>query len=233
MKHAFGWLPCATLALTLLQAAAAEELPPNHLRPEEQAAGWRLLFDGKTTQGWRSFGKSTFQARGWVVTNGWLTCIPRGRGGDIVTVEEFDDFELEWEWRISPRGNSGLKYLVVEQRKNGIGHEYQMIDDALVKKPKGMTASFYDVLPPKAHRALRLAPEVNHSRILVAGTHVEHWLNGEKVLEYELGSEKVLAAVAESKFRQVPGFGAKVRGRILLTDHQDEASFRNIKIRPR
>jgi hypothetical protein len=107
-----------------------------------------------------------------------------------------------------------------------------LIDDSNFKAPKGVTASFYDVLPPLSHPPLKLAPESNHSRILVQGNHVEHWLNGEKVLEYELGSDEVKAAVAKSKFRSVTGFGERTKGHILLTNHGDEASFRNIKIRP-
>jgi hypothetical protein len=219
----FLWL-CAAL----WPLAGAE---PNQLTPAEKEAGWRLLFDGQTTSGWRSFGKQTFPAKGWTVDNGWLKCLAKGRGGDIVTVDEFTDFELCWEWRLPPKANNGLKYFITEQRGAAIGHEYQMIDDTTIKPGKGSTASFYDVLAPKLDKPLKPPGETNQSRIVVQGNHVEHWLNGAKVLQYELGSPEVLAAVARSKFKDVAGFGTKIKGRILLTDHGDEACFRNVKIR--
>src|SRR5207302_7387734 len=125
----------------------------------------------------------------------------------------------------------GVKYFISEERAQAVGHEYQMIDDASVKNPKYSTASFYDVLPPKADKPLKPPGEINHSRVIVQGNHVEHWLNGAKVLEYELGSEQVKAGVAKSKFKDVPGFGTKMKGHILLTEHHDEACFRNVKIR--
>jgi len=224
--HLLCGLAALPIALTL-HAVAAD----NELTPAETAAGWRLLFDGKTTAGWRNFKKPTFPAKGWVVEDGWLKHVARAGGGDIITIDQFSEFELTWEWRIPARANSGLKYFILEERGTAIGHEYQIIDDSVFKAPKGQTASFYDVLPPRPHAPLKLAPESNQSRILVQGNHVEHWLNGEKVLEYELGSDAVKAAVAKSKFRSVTGFGERTKGHILLTDHGDEASFRNLKIR--
>jgi hypothetical protein len=204
---------------------------PNQLTPDEQKAGWKLLFDGKTTQGWRSFNKQTFPSQGWVVEDGCLKKVANLSGGDIISLEQFTDFDLQWDWKLPPRSNNGIKYFITEKRGSAIGHEYQMIDDSLVKNPKQSTASFYDVLPPSQTRA-KPPGEWNHSRVLVHGNRVEHWLNGEKVLEYELGSESVKAAVAESKFKNVEGFGTKTTGHILLTDHKDEAWFRNVKIRP-
>jgi hypothetical protein len=222
-------LPVFALALATLPLAAAE---PNQLTPEETAAGWRLLFDGKTTQGWRSFRKDRFPSKGWVVEEGWLKCIAGGRGGDIVTVDQFTDFDLRWEWRLPPRANNGVKYFITEERSQAIGHEYQLIDETLVKNDKQRTASFYDVLPPRSDKPLKPPGEINQSRILVQGNHVEHWLNGAKVLEYELGSEAVAAAIARSKFKSVSGFGTKIKGRLLLTEHGSEACFRSIKLRP-
>jgi hypothetical protein len=227
--HFAWWLA----GLLLLNLRAAEPAPsPNQLTDAEKAAGWRLLFDGSSLAGWRNFKKpSITTSNGWVVEAGWLKKVANVRGGDIISVDQFTDFELEWEWRIPPNANNGVKYFITEERSAAIGHEYQMIDDTTIKSPKGKTASFYDVLAPKAHKPFLLAPEHNRSRVLVQGNHVEHWLNGEKVLEYELGSAEVLAAVARSKFKDVPGFGSKMRGHILLTDHNDEACFRNIKLR--
>lgn len=203
----------------------------NRLTESEKKSGWRLLFDGKTTEGWRGFKKESFPKNGWVVQEGWLKKIANVRGGDVITKEEFNDFELQWEWRLEPKANNGVKYLITEERDSGVGHEYQMLDD--IGKPfnKSSTAGFYAVLPPKENKAVKPAGEINHSRILVQGNHVEHWLNGEKVLEYELGSDEVMAGVAKSKFKNVKDFGTKIKGHILLTDHKDEAWFRNIKIR--
>jgi hypothetical protein len=231
MRTGLIWSLLSALALVAgTRTIAAAD--PNQLSAAEKEAGWRLLFDGKTTEGWRNFGKPTFPAKGWLVEDGWLKCIAGARGGDIITKEKFTDFELEWDWRIPPLANNGVKYFAIEERKQAPGHEYQMIDDATPNlKPTQLTASFYDVLPPGPHKPVKLAPEINHSRVLVRGNHVEHWLNGEKVLDYECGSEQVKAAVAKSKFKNARGFGDKITGHILLTEHHDEAWFRNVKIR--
>jgi hypothetical protein len=201
---------------------------------ESKDADWKLLFDGKTTAGWRTFKKDTFPAKGWVVEDGWLHCLGNG-GGDIITDAEFDDFELVWEWKQASAGNSGVKYFITETRNAAIGHEYQMIDeerepDAKLADGKRVTASFYDVLKP-TRVATKPPGEINHSRILVQGNHVEHWLNGEKVLEYECGSDAMKRAVAVSKFKNTPGFGDKIKGHILLQDHHSEVWFRNVKLR--
>jgi len=227
------------LALVLASAATVSAAPANQLAAEERAAGWKLLFDGKTTQGWRLFKKQSFPDQGWVVEDGWLHCLGKGGGnkggGDIITDAEFDDFELEWEWKIAPAGNNGDKYFVIETRDEALGHEYQMIDDDRAPgvdkgNRKQLTASFYAVLAA-TNPPVKPAGEVNRSRILVKGNHVEHWLNGQKVLEYECGSETVKAGVAASKFKNKAGFGNKVRGHILLTDHNDNCWFRNLKVR--
>lgn len=219
------------VAVTSL-ACAAE---PNQLSPTEKGAGWALLFDGQSTKGWHSYQKKTFPSKGWVVEQGWLHGLGQG-GGDILSDGEYDQFELTWEWKLAPEGNSGLKYFVLETRKTALGHEYQMLDDALnpdgkVASGKHVTASFYDVLKPSLSPPTRPMGEINQSRILVQGNHVEHWLNGTKVLEYECGSPAVQAAVAESKFKNVAGFGNCVKGHILLQDHGSNVWFRDIKIR--
>jgi len=227
-------------ALVLATAlGAADAAPPNQLTAAEQKSGWRLLFDGKTTTGWRGFKKTGFPTDRWVVKDGTLAHIPTGAGdshggGDIVTTERFSDFDLRFEWRIAPGGNSGLKYFVTEDREGPIAHEYQVLDDAGHPDAKVGThrqaAAFYDVLPPAADKPLHPVGEWNESRVLVKGHHVEHWLNGRKVVEYELGSPELKAAIAKSKFKDVAGFGTKLPGHILLQDHGDEVAFRNIKI---
>ncbi len=211
---------------------AADPAAPNQLTAAEQKEGWRLLFDGVSLKGWRGYRKPAAPDHGWVVENGILKCVANGHGGDIVTVDEFTNFDLQWDWSVPARANNGIKYLVTEARPSAPGHEYQMIDDAIVaENPRQSTASFYDVLPPDPEKPLNPVGEWNHSRVLVEGNHVEHWLNGKKVLEYELGSPELKAAIAQSKFKKAPGFADKIKGPILLTEHHDEASYRNIKIR--
>jgi hypothetical protein len=230
-------LPAACFATLLaLPLMAAEK--PNTLTGEEKAAGWQLLFNGKDLTGWRAFktpeGGGTI-GEGWTVENGLLWKRAGVKGGDIITGQQFDDFELAWEWRIDPGGNNGVKYLVTEARPEAPGHEYQMLDDTFekwVKKPaKDHTAAFYQVLPPVKDKGYKPAGEWNQSRILVKGNHVEHWLNGKKALEYELGGEPLKAAIAESKFKKYPDFGQKIKGHIMLTDHIDAVWLRNIRIR--
>jgi hypothetical protein len=212
---------------------------PNQLTLEEQAAGWRLLFDGRTTKGWRGFRADAARGGPWAVEDGCLMRPAAGtgdamRGGDLVTTDTFSDFDLRWEWRVGQKGNSGIKYFVTEERTRAIAHEYQMLDDVHYPdeaNPLQQTAAFYDVLPPSRSKRLRPTGEWNLSRILVKGDHVEHWLSGQKVLEYELGSPQVVAGIARSKFKDVPGFGTKIKGHILLQDHDGGGvCFRNIKI---
>jgi hypothetical protein len=140
---------------------------PNPPRPTAGAS-----FDGHSTSGWRAFGKADFPAKGWVVEDGWLKHQAKGGGGDIITAEQFVDFDLTWEWRVAPGANSGVKYFIDEGRGAPIGHEYQLIDDKLhpdaLIGPKRQTASLYDALPPTSH-PLKPAGEINASRILVRG----------------------------------------------------------------
>jgi 3-keto-disaccharide hydrolase len=217
---------------------AGSPAPHNVLTASEKRAGWRLLFDGKTTAGWRGFKKMEFPKEGWTVKDGAIVKLAKGTGdsrgaGDIVTVDTFDDFDLRFEWRVSPGANSGVKYLVTEERSGPIAHEYQVIDDD--KHPDAkigahrQTAALYDAFPASG-KVLQPVGEFNQSRILVKGNKVEHWLNGKKVLAYELDSEELKAAKAKSKFKDEAGWGSKLKGRILLQDHGDEVAFRDIKI---
>lgn len=224
------------LASTLFASLAlAAETTPNQLRPTDKTDGWKLLFDGQSPQGWHSFKKKSFPTSGWVVQDGWLQCLGTD-GGDLLSDGEYDQFDLEWDWKIEPAGNSGLKYFVLESRASALGHEYQMIDDeknpdGKIAQGKHVTASFYDVLKPTVPPPTKPVGQINHSRILIQGNHVEHWLNGVKVLEFECGSEAVKTAVAQSKFKNVSGFGTRVKGHLLLQDHHSQVWFRNLKIR--
>ena len=185
--------------------------------------------------GWRSFKKTTFPETAWTVEHGELRLAAGSKAGDILTDQTFWNFDLSWEWKIPPGANNGLKYFITEERSGPIGHEYQMIDDLAVKESadggEHSTAAFYEVLPPAKAKTLQKPGDWNRSRILVQGDHVEHWLNGQKVLEYTLGSPQVLQAVQDSKFKSVPGFGLKLKGHILLTCHNDPVAYRNIKLR--
>ena len=224
------FIAIAFLALSLQPAAPA----PNTLTPSEKAAGWRLLFDGRSFDGWRGYRRDTPPDAGWEVKDGTLRTVAKVKGVDIITKQKFADFELSWEWRVAPGGNNGVKYFVTEDRPQSPGHEYQLIDDGGYPgklKVEQLTGAFYDVLPAAADKPLRPAGEWNTSRIVVRGTRVEHWLNGARVLAYELGSAPVKEGIEKSKFKGHPGFGEKTNGPIMLTYHQDECWYRNLKIR--
>ena len=234
------------MALFLVSCADREsESLPNTLSPREKEEGWTLLFDGKSTSGWRGAYKEAFPEKGWEVRDGMLVVQPSGggeaaNGGDIVTVDEYSSFELKVDFKLTEGANSGIKYFVTEQQPqtpgSAIGLEYQLLDDArhpdaqLGINGNRTLASLYDVLPA-ANKKPHAIGEWNQARIVVRGKQVEHWLNGEKVLAYKRGGEEFLAHKAESKFKEREGFGEAPKGRILLQDHGNQVFFRNIKIR--
>jgi len=223
----------AATALTLTFSAA----PGAQSSSAGAGAGWVPLFDGKTLAGWRGYRQPDATATRWVVNEGMLCVDPKARptGRDIVTTNTYRDFELRWEWRVGPAGNGGVKYLVLEDQPSAIGHEYQMADDARNTDArsggKHSTASFYDVLPPGDNRPLRPAGEFNESRILLTGLKAEHWLNGVKVLEYQMDSPAVREGILASKFAKIERFGKLHQAHILLQDHNDAVCYRNIMIR--
>jgi 3-keto-disaccharide hydrolase len=231
-------LAAGSIAMALAQTASSDSTL-NHLTAAERKAGWTLLFDGKSLDNWRGYKKADASGTRWVVQDG-LLCLPPAEGSDthgardIVSKEQFDQFELTWDWRISQGGNSGLKYFVVEDQDAAIGHEYQLIDDERHPDakigPKRQTAALYDVLPA-ANRPVKPAGEWNHSRVVVKDTTVEHWLNGTKVLTYQLSSESLKQAIAQSKFKNVARFGTPQRAHILLQDHGNAVCYRNVKIK--
>jgi len=209
-----------------------DSAPLNTLTPAERAAGWRLLFDGKTTAGWRGFKLDAMPA-GWQVVDDALTRV--GRGGDIVSCEKFRDFELSLEWNVAPGGNSGIFYRASEDDEPiyWTAPEMQVLDDG--KHPDGQSrltaaGAAYGLYAAPAG-VVKPAGEWNQVRIVVKGNHVEHWLNGLRVVEYELASPDWEAKIKATKFAPHPRYGRNREGYIGLQDHGDRVAFRNIKIR--
>ena len=226
----------------------------NVLTKDEAKAGWKLLWDGKTTKGWRGAKLETFPAKGWEINDGVLTVLSSGGaesagGGDIVTVKDYSQFELTVDFKITEGANSGIKYftqtnidpITTTGQKattgSAIGLEFQILDDerhpdAKLGRDGDRTAgSLYDLIPAVKTKITNPVGAWNTARILVQGSHVEHWLNGMKVLESERGSEAYRALVAASKYKSIPGFGEWPEGHILLQEHGDRVSFKNVKIR--
>ena len=270
-------LALAAAGLTLLAGTAAAQAPArvtkdggaNQLTRAERAAGWKLLFDGTSLGGWHGLGWPAIPAAHWRVVDGAIEKVatkevPKGAdgravpGGDLISDATYGDFELSWQWKVTPGANSGLKYNVSEElsTSNGqpevlrrqqtgggappavshsaLGFEYQMIDDdghPDGKLIKHKTGDLYDLIASNDRKRVRPVGEWNESRIVFRGNHGEHWLNGEKVVEYDLGTPAMADAIAASKYKVYPWFGERRRGHIVLQDHQNEAHFRNIKIR--
>jgi hypothetical protein len=214
-------------------AATREHAPdPNELTEGERAEGWKLLFDGQTTRGWRGY-KSSEMPAGWQVVDGALTRV--AEAGDIVTEEEFGEFELVFEWQVAPGGNSGVMFHVTEDHEYAwqTGPEYQILDDAGHRDGGDpLTSAGANYAMHAAERGVaRPAGEWNQSLLRVTGTRVEHWLNGKKLVEYDLWSPDWKRRVEGSKWRDHPDYGMREMGRIALQDHGDRVAYRGIRIR--
>ncbi len=206
---------------------------PNQLTDEEKAAGWKLLFDGTTT-GWRTLGSKTFPAKGWVVEDGALKHVAKGGGGDLTTDDIFENFELVFDYKVAPGANSGVKYRVKEEagKSFAFGCEYQVIDNerhADAKDENRRSGSLYDMFAPAPHK-LNPAGEWNTCKIVVKDDHFEHWINGTKVVDVQVGSDQWKAAYAKSKYATNPTFAQTRNGHIAIQDHGDEVYYRNIKV---
>jgi len=224
----------------------------NVLTAQEKAQGWVLLFDGITFAGWRGLGYTHVPPEHWIIENGAIKKVPTkdvplqkdGQpllGGDLMTIEEFEDFELAFDWKISPGGNSGVKYNVSEEMSTAnppshaaLGFEYQVLDDDkhpdAKNGPNRTAGALYDLIGPR-NKTLKPVGEYNTAKIVFIGKHGEHWLNGVKVLEFDLDTAAFGQLLAKSKYKDIPKFAEKRKGHIVLQDHTDAVWYRNIKIR--
>ncbi|UCH63425.1 MAG: DUF1080 domain-containing protein [Fidelibacterota bacterium] len=233
------------------QPPAPAVAPANTLTEAERVAGLQLLFDGKTFTGWRGLGRDVVPPGHWLIEDGCIMKVASEEvpkqadgqplnGGDLMTIDSFENFELSFEWRISPGGNSGVKYNVSEELSisegsshSALGFEYQVLDDS--QHPDAMdkdheSGGLYDLIAPQ-NKQLQPVGEFNQARIVFQGNHGEHWLNGTKVVDFDLGTPLMDSLLAASKYRNIPGFADKRKGHIILQDHGDAVWYRNIKIR--
>ncbi|MCH7910945.1 MAG: DUF1080 domain-containing protein [Candidatus Hydrogenedentes bacterium] len=222
------------------QVQSAKQLP-NTLSEKEKAAGWKLLFDGKTTDGWRGYNLDKMPP-GWKAIGGALVKVKPGAGGkgagggdDIITVGQFDNFEFTVQWKIVSNGNSGILYRVTEGAATSwhVAPEMQVLDNTRHRgrKKSQLAGALYDLYAP-VKDVTNPVGQWNTAKVVADGKHVEHWLNGVKLLEYELASDDWKKRIAASKFRSKPKFAQAMKGHICLQDHSDRIEFRNIKIRP-
>jgi hypothetical protein len=216
------------------QAAARNSTPDNTLTAKEKADGWKLLFDGKTTNGWRVY-KKQGTPEGWKAVDGVLTRV--AEEGDLISVDEYANFELSIDWRIPEGANSGIFFHGIEKDDGPIYYsapEYQLLDDQrhpdAKNGPTHQCGANYDLIA-MSKPVCKPAGEWNTTRLVVRGPHVEHWLNGEKVVEYELWSDAWKELVAKSKFKQWPDYGMAKTGHLGLQEHGFKVEFKNIKIK--
>ncbi len=226
-------LPCGT-------TRPADEPPPNTLTQEEKDAGWRLLFDGKTTKGWRGYKKDAMP-KGWEVIEGVLVRVSGGEGGkgagggdDIITEQQFDNFELKLQWRIVKGGNSGILYRVTEDAETSwhVACEMQVLDNSIWqnRNKKQLAGALYDLYACTKDMTRELS-KWNDVHLVAKGNKIEHWLNGEKVVSFEIGSDDWKQRIGDSKFKDKPNFAKAAKGHICLQDHSDKVEYRSIKIK--
>jgi len=227
-----------------LQKENSSSRAPNTISKKEIKAGWTLLWDGKSFNGWRGIYKDDFPVQGWIIENGELICLGNEmpdslKGGDIITIKKYGNFELACQFKIADQGNSGIKYFVNESLKaspgHGLGLEYAILDNENwpYDKPdyNRTCGSLYDLV--RAPQNVKVHPngEWNEALIIVDGNHIEHWLNGIKSVEIEKSSERYYQLLSKSKYANLKGWGEFQDSHILLQDEGPRTSFRNIKIR--
>lgn len=245
------------VSLTLFSCNSSEMDPsahPNTMTDQEVSGGWELIFDGETLQGWRGLNMQELPEEQWDVEDGMLKIVSRDSlpvgpdgdslpGADLVFDRPLNNFEFSFEWKLSPVANSGIKYNVSEEVSaahgnphSALGFEYQILDDPeypqLEDNPSWSTAGLYELVEPNSNTHLNPPGEWNSGRIIFDGNHGEHWLNGERVLTFELGSEEMDSALAASKWADISEFGTRHENAfIILQDHGDTVWYRNLKLR--
>jgi hypothetical protein len=222
----------------LASCSSTVKTADNRLTKTDESNGWKLLFDGQTMTGWRTYQNKP--ADSWTVNNGTLYCKgsttdKSDRRADLMTTGQYENFDLELDWKLAPQGNSGIIYLVTEDYPAAYqsGPEYQLIDD--VNFPEKLedwqrTGANYAMNPPSV-AASKPAGEWNHTRIVVNNGHVEHWLNGKKVVDYQLWTDEWKNKKSTGKWKDAPGYGGAKKGYIALQDHGSEAWFKNIRVK--
>lgn len=236
MRVVLGIMGVLAAGAVMLYVSAQErpaQASDNTLTAAERAQGWRLLFDGQTLTGWRGFRKET-APDGWRVVDAAITRV--GPGGDLITVDQYGDFELALEWKIAPAGNSGIMFRVTEDQAQTYfsGPEVQVLDDSAHADGSSRLTSAGSnyALHPAPEGVVKPASQWNAVRLVARGAHIEHWLNGVKVVEYELWTPEWEELVKNSKFVEWPAYGREKRGHIALQDHGDWVAYRNIKLKP-
>jgi len=236
------------LGFLFLNIKLSAQTIDNNLSEKEKKDNWKLLFDGKNTSSWKGAFINTFPEKGWKVEDGILMVEPSNgseskNGGDIITKELFSDFHLKVDFKLTQGANSGIKYFVDPHQpvptnpRSAFGLEYQLLDDerhadAKMGRDGNRTiGSLYDLMTANTNKPVKPIGEWNTAEIISKGKHVEHWLNGIKILEYERGSEEFKKLVTMSKYKDLPGFGLVEKGSILLQDHGNKVYFKNIKIK--
>lgn len=217
-----------------------EEATDSTTLTESNDSEWINLFDGKSLAGWHGFNK-TVEVSNWIIQDSALVCLGASKsdyGGDLVSDTEFDNFELTWDWKVDKGSNSGVMYHVIEDPKYKApyetGPEYQIIDDiGYPGKLEGwqQAGADYAMTPSNDKKQLKPVGEWNNSRLIYNAGHVEHWLNGEKIVEFQAGTEEWKKAKTEGKWKEFPDYGISSKGHIVLQDHGNKAYFKNIKIK--
>jgi hypothetical protein len=233
MKFQKAFVPsvlCALIAALGLSCASMQSS-----KPSPGLDKWIVLFDGKSTEQLRGYNMDGFPSNSWIIDGDALKTMP-GKAVDLISMDKYDNFELEVEWKVKPGGNSGIIYRVAETKdpSYSTGPEMQVLDDERHpdgKNPKTSAGALYALIAPSADKKMNPAGEWNKAKLVIKNNHVEHWLNGIKIVEYEWASPAVKELIKKSKFKDMPGFMTQSTGHIALQHHGEEAWFRNVRVR--